>query len=86
MPYNGFLIKNHNIMQAPGIIVAHPDTTLRNNARRQGTSEAAALTTRKAYYCYKCIQQLESRYHDIMDYSTEIIKAMLVHGCSWGQI
>lgn len=86
MPYNGFLIKNHNIMRAPGIIVAHPDTTLRNNARRQGTSEAAALTTRKAYYCYKAIQQLESRYHDIMDYSTEIIKAMLVHGCSWGQI
>lgn len=86
MPYNGFLTKNKNIMRAPGIIVAHPDTTLRNNARRQGTSEAAALTTRKAYYCYKAIQQLESRYHDIMDYSTEIIKAMLVHGCSWGQI
>jgi len=53
-----------------------------------GTSNATALTTRSAGLCYETLQQIFASHADDLDtsgYDAPLIKAMLAHGCSWGE-
>ncbi len=54
-----------------------------------GTSNAAALTSRTAAICHDTLLEIfkEQKPEDEPDrYITSLIKAMVVHGCSWGEI
>lgn len=54
-----------------------------------GTSNATALMSRNAGICYETLEQIFDEYtveQDIRKYEPALLKAMLVHGCSWGDI
>lgn len=54
-----------------------------------GTSNAAALITRAAGICYDSLQQIFSEQAsdvDVRACEAPLLKAMLVHGCTWGDI
>jgi hypothetical protein len=54
-----------------------------------GTSNATALVSRAACICYNSLQQIFSEQTVEVDprgYEAPLMKAMLVHGCSWGDI
>lgn len=72
----------------PGLKVAAPDNTLNQTIHEVGTSNAAALITRSGYYCYQVLEELiHDNEVDIPSNMVAIlIKAMLVHGCSWSDI
>lgn len=70
----------------PGHLVAYPDNSLNGSVYSIGTSNAAALTTRNAYFCLKTIHELSQQYVIDDKYVALLAKAMLVHGCSWDGI
>ncbi|MDR3362782.1 MAG: S8 family peptidase [Desulfovibrio sp.] len=54
-----------------------------------GTSNAAALMSRNASICYETLAQIfeeQLSEEDVRRYEIPLLKAMLVHGCSWGNI
>jgi hypothetical protein len=54
-----------------------------------GTSNATALVSRATCICYNSLQQIFSEQAVEVDprgYEAPLMKAMLVHGCSWGDI
>lgn len=54
-----------------------------------GTSNAAALISRAAGICYDSLQQIfadQASDVDTRAYEVPLLKAMLVHGCSWDEI
>lgn len=54
-----------------------------------GTSNATALISRAAGICYDSLQQIFNEQETEIDpsnYEVPMLKAMLVHGCSWGNI
>jgi len=54
-----------------------------------GTSNAAALISRSAGICYDSLQQMFAEQATDVDtraYEAPLLKAMLVHGCAWGDI
>ncbi len=54
-----------------------------------GTSNATALISRAAGICYDALQQIfneQAAETDPRIYEVPLLKAMLVHGCSWGDI
>jgi len=69
----------------PGIKVAAPDNTLNKTIHEIGTSNATALITRSGYYCYQVLEDLikDTDINIPPDMMATLIKAMLVHGCSW---
>lgn len=73
---------------SPGLMVAAPDNTLNKTIHEIGTSNAAALITRSGYFCYQVLDELIN--DNNIDISSNIIavliKAMLVHGCSWDEV
>lgn len=79
-------------LAAPGNIVAYPSTqagVLNNTIHCRGTSNAAALLSRAAAICHDSLLEiLQGNALDINydPYFTAILKAMLVHGCSWNEI
>lgn len=72
----------------PGLKVAAPDETLKKSLYEIGTSNATALVSRSGYYCYQVLEELmQNNEVDIPSNMMAIlIKAMLVHGCSWSDI
>jgi hypothetical protein len=77
--------------QAPGNKVACPSSQsgeLNRTSYCCGTSNAAALITRSAAICYEKLQDILSSTSNIkyQNYEIPLLKAMLVHGCSWGEI
>lgn len=72
----------------PGLKVAAPDNTLNKTIYETGTSNAAALTTRSGYYCYQVLEELmnDTGINIPSNIIAILIKAMLVHGCSWSGI
>lgn len=76
---------------APGILAASPSTALGQLNREKhtrGTSNANALATRSAAFLYEQIVSLRAdaggnRLSD--EYSTVLLKAMLVHRAEWGE-
>lgn len=77
---------------APGHKVAYPkkEGTLTSVAYTRGTSNAAALATRTAAIIYESLkEQFDSenmQFEQIEDDIAVLIKALLVHGASWGTI
>jgi len=54
-----------------------------------GTSNATALISRAAGICYDSLRQIfdeQAPEIDPVNYEVPLLKAMLVHGCSWGDI
>ncbi len=78
--------------KAPGIQVASPSRLAGDIVKTtfcQGTSNAAALVSRSAVICYEILNDIFAE--QTINISAEsaivpLIKAMLVHGCSWGGI
>jgi len=74
-----------NKTASPGSLAGELDAT----SYSCGTSNATALVSRAACICYEYIQQIFSEQVievDQRSYEVPLIKAMLVHGCSWGDI
>ena len=78
--------------RAPGCQVASPSQLagdLKKTAFCQGTSNAAALASRSAVICYEVLDEIfNDQSVNISDEFavTPLIKAMLAHGCTWGEI
>lgn len=69
----------------PGLKVAWPESVSSYNYDR-GTSCTAALVSRHAYECYKEVSEILS-INDKPDTNIHLlIKALVVHGCSWDEI
>lgn len=81
-----------NNLGLPGIEAAHPGTTMTTNITRysRGTSNATALVSRAAATCYDLMDEILSKEEnldkDVREMEAPLLKAMLVHGCSWGGI
>lgn len=77
---------------APGNKVASPGSRAGELAATSyfcGTSNATALISRAAGFCYDSLYQIfNEQAFDIVSrpYEVPLLKAMLVHGCSWGEI
>lgn len=77
---------------APGNKVASPGSIagkLEETSYCCGTSNSTALISRAAGICYDSLQQIFSEQApDInpKNYEVPLLKAMLIHGCSWGDI
>ncbi len=77
---------------APGNQVAAPSDQAGELNKSQfccGTSNSAALTSRAASICYDYIADLFSEQAPEVDFTAfgvPILKAMLLHGCSWNEV
>lgn len=77
---------------APGNKVAAPGSLsgeLNATTYSCGTSNAAALISRAAGICYDSLQQIfneQATEVDPSNYEVPLLKAMLIHGSSWGDI
>jgi hypothetical protein len=77
---------------APGNKIASPSSLsgeLTATAYSCGTSNATALISRAAGICYDSLQQIfNEQLTEIVPrtYEVPLLKAILVHGCSWGDI
>ena len=76
---------------APGNKVASPGRLageINATSYSCGTSNATALISRAAGVCYDSLQQIfneQATEIDSSQYEVPLLKAMLVHGCSWGE-
>jgi len=75
---------------APGNQAATPNISgqLNNTSFSRGTSNAAALISRSAGICYdSLLQLLEDQPNEVVLNNCEVplLKAMIIHGCSWGE-
>jgi hypothetical protein len=71
------------------VAVPDPSGTLNKTAYTRGTSNAAALISHNCAICYDALQDIfnnQGNIEDFDDYSTMILKAMVVHGSRWGEI
>ena len=77
---------------APGNQVAAPSSQAGELNKSQfccGSSNSAALTSRAASICYDYLAMIFSEQAPDDDFATfgvPVLKAMLVHGCSWGDL
>ena len=71
---------------APGQLVAAPGDTRIDSVYSIGTSNSAALVTRAGFFCNQTIDELARHYPINPRHRTLLIKAMLVHGTSWGDM
>lgn len=77
---------------APGNKVASPSTIagdLNKTVYCSGTSNAAALTSRMAAASYDTLLDVfeeQAPEIEFNTYLTPLLKAMVIHGCSWGEI
>ena len=80
-----FKVPPGNRTASPGSLSGELDAT----SYSCGTSNATALVSRAAGICYDSLQQIFSEQESDIDpsgYEAPLMKAMLVHGCSWGDI
>lgn len=79
-----------NSIIAPGNKVAYPTAqpgNLNGCAYTRGTSNATALISRAAGICYESLIQIFDEQETEVDVNlTLLLKAMLVHGCAWGDL
>ncbi len=74
-----------NKVASPGILAGELNAT----SYSCGTSNATALISRAAGICYDSLQQIfneQAPEVEPSNYEVPLLKAMLVHGCSWGDI
>jgi len=80
-----FRVPPGNKAASPGSLAGELDAT----SYSCGTSNATALISRAACICYDSLQQIFSEQAAEVDprsYEVPLLKAMLVHGCSWDDI
>ncbi|RXK87551.1 S8 family peptidase [Chlorobaculum sp. 24CR] len=80
-----FRVSPGNKTASPGSLPGELDAT----SYSCGTSNATALLSRAACICYDSLQEIFSEQSgevDLRGYEVPLMKAMLVHGCSWGDI
>lgn len=73
----------------PGHLVAAPSTEFNKTIYTRGTSNATALVTRGAIGIVETLKEVLGDEYDNPSYKQYIsllIKVMLAHGCSWGEI
>lgn len=82
------IFKPSFIKSPPGLKVASPDSTLNNTIHEIGTSNATALISRFGHFCYQELRELTNNTNVSIPSSmmAVLIKAMLIHGCSWDEI
>jgi len=91
-PTNPVTIEPAIFRTPPGNKFASPgslDGELNATSYSCGTSNATALISRAAGICYDSLQQIfneQAAEVDPSNYEVPLLKAMLVHGCSWGDI
>lgn len=91
-PTNPVIIEPAIFRTTPGNKVASPGSLageLSATSYSCGTSNATALISRAAGICYDSLQQIfneQAAEVDPSNYEVPLLKAMLVHGCSWGDI
>lgn len=93
-PYLGRHAVDLNVsgsMAPPGHKVAIPGQAASTDSTgyTRGTSNATALISRAAVYCYETLSQITEHfttdgYED--KYTAPLIKAMITHGCNWGSM
>ncbi|WP_231491869.1 S8 family peptidase [Pedobacter sp. Leaf170] len=82
---------NQSISIAPGNLVALPGSQgdIQKSGYLSGTSNSAALTTRLGGKLYEMLVELNNELPENQkipsEYFTVILKALLVHGSSWGE-
>lgn len=92
LPTTPVTIKPAIFRSPPGNKIAVPGESvgqLNSIAYSCGTSNATALISRAASICYDSLLHLFRNQADETDLATfeiPLLKAMLVHGCSWGEI
>ncbi|EKF9995919.1 hypothetical protein CGT86_07715 [Vibrio cholerae] len=75
----------------PGICVPYPDNSgdLSRTAFTRGTSNSAALTSRRAIQIYDTLTSVfneNEQLPQLEQFAPVLIKALMVHGCSWREI
>jgi hypothetical protein len=91
-PTNPVTIEPAIFRTTPGNKVASPGSLageLNATSYSCGTSNATALISRAAGICYDSLQQIfneQAAEVDPSNYEVPLLKAMLVHGCSWDDI
>lgn len=91
-PTNPVTIEPAIFRTTPGNKIASPGSLagdLNATSYSCGTSNATALISRAAGICYDSLQQIfneQAAEVDPSNYEVPLLKAMLVHGCSWGDI
>jgi hypothetical protein len=80
-----------NSRRPPGNHSAHPGVTpgdSQTTAHSCGTSNATALMSRAAGICYDSLMQVlrDHTEDDMRKFEIPLLKAMLAHGCSWGEM
>lgn len=91
IPTDGTIVVHTNNFQQPlGQRVAVPGTkgTLNATILTRGTSNSAALGTRRAYFFYELLETLRTQLKIQIpeEFDAVLIKALLVHGAKWGQL
>ena len=88
----GATFERQEMRIAPGNKVASPSNTageLNKVVYCCGTSNAAALTSRIAAACHDTLLAIfdeQAPEIGLLSYLAPLLKAMIVHGCSWGEI
>ncbi|CAK0764107.1 Peptidase S8/S53 domain-containing protein [Gammaproteobacteria bacterium] len=91
-PTNPVTIEPAIFRTTPGNKIASPGSfsgELNATSYSCGTSNATALISRAACICYDSLQQIFNEQATEVDpatYEVPLLKAMLVHGCSWGDV
>lgn len=84
--------KPRNVRSAPGHKVAFPSPIAGELNKVEyccGTSNAAALISRMAAGCHDALIEVfddQAPELEVTSYLAPLLKAMLIHGCSWGDI
>lgn len=83
-------VSPHFSGQSPGQCVATPGSVGALNATQhtRGTSNAAALATRQAYFFYELLEELriQPEVEIPEDFDAVLMKSLLVHGAEWGEM
>ena len=86
-PGGSVVLRPDRSRRPPGQRVATPGRTGALNATQhtRGTSNAAALASREAYFFYELLETLRGRADRAIpeDFDAVLIKALLVHGAEW---
>lgn len=89
---NDAIFETRRLLTTPGNKVASPSKKageLDKCVHSCGTSNAAALISRKAAACHDYLIEIfdeQAPNIELSSYITPLLKAMIIHGCSWGAI
>lgn len=89
---NSVLLDCYFSGRAPGIKAATPGRLLGDIYKcrfESGTSLSTALISHDAGFCYESLCEILEEQHEKLDYEpyiAQLLKTLIVHGCSWGEV